>query len=78
MGRKYLLFNSPLTWIGLLAGMGALFLFMKFFAYALRDYDFAVGFILAIIAVVTVNLCYAIERRHQKRMTLNVQQEESR
>ncbi len=77
MERKYLLFNSPLTWIGLLAGIGALFLFMEFFAYSLRDYDFAVGFILAVIAVVTVNLCYAIERRHRKRNSLKVQQEES-
>ncbi|MET0089752.1 MAG: hypothetical protein ABW068_06975 [Candidatus Thiodiazotropha sp.] len=77
MERKYLLFNSPLSWIGLLAGLGMLFLFMEFFAYSLRGYDFAVGFILALIALVTVNLCYWIERRHQEKADSAARQEES-
>ncbi len=77
MERKYLLFKNPLSWGGLLVGLGTLFLFMEYFAYALRGYDFAVGFILAVIALVTVNLCYWLERRHQEKADSSVLQEES-
>ncbi|MET0067280.1 MAG: hypothetical protein ABW076_13115 [Candidatus Thiodiazotropha sp.] len=77
MERKYLLFNNPLSWLGVLAGIGALYLFMEYFAHALRDYEFAVGFILAVISVVMVNLCYWLERRHLEKSAPAIRQEES-
>jgi hypothetical protein len=63
MRKKYILFNNPLTVLILLISIAALVIGVPILASLWRESDFAVGFFIACISVIMVNLIFAAENK---------------
>jgi hydrogenase/urease accessory protein HupE len=63
MEKKYIFFNNPVTLVILIIGLFAMVAGVAFLANKFRGYDFAVGFYIAVISIITVSAAYSAENR---------------
>jgi hypothetical protein len=63
MRKKYIFFNNPLTIVILVASIVVFVVGVPILASLWRESDFAVGFFIACISVIMVNLVFAAENK---------------